>query len=344
MRNDTPLPEERGEMTEIAITDDRVICPSDAAPRAERRWRDGRTVVGVALELVVVATVFQLYRAGRGITREAGGQAMDNAHRVIGWERALGVFTERDIQHWVLQSQPVVSFLNRYYVSVHFPLTIAFLVWAFVRHGRAYRRIRTWFVVVTLAALGIHVLFPLAPPRMTGGFVDTLRVFGPHIYPADTSQSVANQFAAMPSLHFGWALMVAVGVVAIVRRPAAGVAFVHPVITLIAIVATGNHYWFDAVVAGALAAVSGVVLLVVWRRRSIVDPRADVTAVDVTAVDVTAVDVTAVDVAPVDVARCVREPAPPLRLVVGGPAGRGHAGRGLRRNDHRDCWTNRTAG
>ena len=82
---------------------------------------------------------------------------------------------------------------------VHFPATIAMLVWAFCRHRAAYGRIRAAFLGVTLAALVIHVLVPLAPPRMLAGegFVDTLQVYGPRIYPTDTTQSVANQFAAL---------------------------------------------------------------------------------------------------------------------------------------------------
>ena len=95
---------------------------------------------------------------------------------------------------------------------------------------------------------------------MTDGFVDTLRVFGPNIYTEDTSKSVANQFAAMPSLHFGWALMLAVGMARLtVRRRM--MWMLHPAITLLAIVATGNHYWIDAAVAGVLAGVVGLLVL-----------------------------------------------------------------------------------
>ena len=204
--------------------------------------------------------VFMLYRSGRMFTRDATDQAMANAGRVIDFERALGIFNERAVQGWALSSDAVVDFLNRYYVAVHFPLTIAFLVWAYIRHQNAYRFIRTWFVAVTLAALVIHVGFPLAPPRMTTGFVDTLHEFGPRIYSKDPRRSVTNQFAAMPSLHFGWAFMMAIGFVAIKRSRNSVLMMLHPAITLLAIVATGNHYWLDAIVAGLLAAIVAVTL------------------------------------------------------------------------------------
>jgi hypothetical protein len=120
-------------------------------------------------------------------------------------------------------------------------------------------------VTVSAAALAIHVAFPLVPPRMltSEGFVDTLHQFGPRIYSTDTEHSVANQFAAMPSLHFGWALMVAVGFIAIKRTTWSLAALAHPLVTLLAIVATANHYWLDAAVALALVALFA--LAIVWR-------------------------------------------------------------------------------
>jgi hypothetical protein len=194
------------------------------------------------------------------VTSDSASQARHNADRVIDWERSAGMFTERSVQSWLLDLPGAIEFLNRYYVFVHFPVTIVFLVWVFARHRDRYPRIRNWFTGVTLAALVVHVLFPLAPPRMTDGFVDTLKVFGPNIYTDDTSKSVANQFAAMPSLHFGWALMVAVGVVWLTGRHRL-LWMLHPVTTLLAIVATGNHYWIDAAVAGVLVAVVGWLVL-----------------------------------------------------------------------------------
>jgi hypothetical protein len=180
---------------------------------------------------------------------------------VIRLEQALGMFNERAVQGWVLGSKVLVTGLNRYYVLVHFPITIAFLVWAYVRHLGAYRFIRTWFAIVTLAALAIHVVYPLAPPRMMTGFVDTLQMYGPRIYTVDPRHSVANQFAAMPSLHFGWALMVAVSFIAIKRTRKSLLALLHPFVTLLAIVGTANHYWIDGAVAFVLVVVVGGTLL-----------------------------------------------------------------------------------
>jgi hypothetical protein len=236
--------------------------PSVIAPPRRRR------VGALAIEVAVMGAVFVAYRQVRHLTSGDTGDAFANAERVVALEQRLGIFHEGAVQRLVLHSDAVVAFLNRYYVGVHFPATIALLLWACWRHPHAYRRIRAAFLGVTLAALVVHVLVPLAPPRMLAGegFVDTLRVYGPRIYPTDTTQSVANQFAAMPSLHFGWAALVAGAIVLILRTRWRWLAVLHPTITLLAIVATANHFWLDAIVAGVLVAAAAACIRH-WSRR-----------------------------------------------------------------------------
>jgi hypothetical protein len=213
-------------------------------------------------ELALIVTVFFGYRQIRYLTRNDSAQAVANARRVIRVERDLHIFSESGLQSLAMHSDAMVGFLNRYYVFVHFPLTTIFVVWVLARHPGHYRVIRTWMIAVTAVALTIHVAYPLAPPRMLPqhGFVDTLREYGPNIYSADTNDSVANQYAAMPSLHFGWAVIVAVSFIGIRRTRRSLVAIFHPAITLLAIVATANHYWIDAAVAFVLVAAAAVVL------------------------------------------------------------------------------------
>jgi PAP2 superfamily len=216
----------------------------------------------VVREVAVMAFLFVCYRQVRYLTRNHTSAATTNAHRVVEFERSLGAFTEGWVQDLALHSHAVITVLNRYYVTVHFPLTALFVVWALIRHRSAFRQIRTWLYTVTAAALAIHVAFPLAPPRMLAEhhFVDTLQVYGPRIYSSDTTQSIANQYAAMPSLHFGWAIIVAAGFVAIKRTRRSLLALAHPVITLLAIVATANHYWVDAAVALGLIVLAAIII------------------------------------------------------------------------------------
>lgn len=216
-----------------------------------------RPTVGAGVrELTLVTAVFVLYRQVRHLTSSDLTAAMANADRVVELERAVGVFSEASLQRLVLRSRVLVDLLDHYYVLVHFTASFGFMAWVFVRHHEAWRRIRCWFLTVTLAGLAIHVVFPLAPPRMLGqhGFVDTLHVYGPNIYPRDVTESAANQLAAMPSLHFAWALIVAAGVISIERTRRSLAVLAHPAVTLVAIVATANHYWLDAIVGGVLVA------------------------------------------------------------------------------------------
>jgi hypothetical protein len=216
-------------------------------------------------EIALMAAIFVGYRQIRVVTHDETDVALGNAQWVLDIQHGWFV-SERSVQALALRSETVIGLLNRYYVGVHFPITIAFVLWLLVRHPTWYRTIRNWMIAVTASALAIHVAFPLAPPRMLAGFVDTLDVYGPDIYPTDHTQSVANQFAAMPSLHFGWSVMVAIGFILVARGRRRWAALAHPLVTLLAIVATANHYWLDAAVAGLLVAGFAVPTVVRTRR------------------------------------------------------------------------------
>lgn len=209
-------------------------------------------------ELLVVAVLFVAYRAVRMLVKDQFGVAFDNARRVIDWERAIGIFNEVDLQHGILGNDAVIWFLNRYYFFGHFGGAIVLLIWLYTRHFERYGRVRRVMAVTTGAALAIHVAFPLAPPRWFPemGFVDTLQTYGPKVYDSGTVTATANQIAAMPSLHVGWALILAWAVVTSSSRPVRWLAVVHPMAMALAVVLTANHWWLDAAVAAALVTVA----------------------------------------------------------------------------------------
>ena len=134
---------------------------------------------------------------------------------VIRLESWLGLPFEDNLQGWLLDHPTLIRMLNHYYILFHFPTAIALLLWLYLRHPDRYLPFRNLMAVVTFAALVIHLVFPLAPPRMMTGFVDTMREFGPNIYPKNILDGAANQIAAMPSLHFGWALIAAIAVITV---------------------------------------------------------------------------------------------------------------------------------
>jgi hypothetical protein len=159
-----------------------------------------------------------------------------------------------------------VRFLNQYYIIAHFAVMTLFLVWMYARRPDAYRVCRRILIWMTAVGMVLHVVYPLAPPRMFPefGFVDTGRLFGPRAYGNEgLFDGVSNQIAAMPSLHFGWAVLVGWGTVKFTRSRWRWIVVAHPVLTLLAIIVTANHYWIDAFVA--LMIFATCVTLTLWR-------------------------------------------------------------------------------
>ena len=116
----------------------------------------------------------------------------------------------------------MLKLLNRYYAMVHFPATVAFISLVYVRDPGSLPPDPVRVRLRHRVALATQILYPLAPPRMMAGFVDTIARYGPAIYSRPGVASVANQYAAMPSLHVGWALIVAYGMWQMTRGPGAG--------------------------------------------------------------------------------------------------------------------------
>lgn len=224
---------------------------SSVAAAAQRR-------TSLVREVALILTLFLIYRLGRLAITGHDTLAISNAWWVWDVERTLRLPDEELIQDWALQWPDLLRAANWYYVVVHFPMTAAFLAWGWWRRPPAeYRWARRLISIITGLALVTHVAMPLAPPRMLSslGFLDTMAAFGPSAYDGSTA-TVANQFAAMPSLHVGWALLIAVVVVRTASSPWRWVACIHPLITVVVVVATANHYWVDAIAAALLLLVA----------------------------------------------------------------------------------------
>lgn len=215
----------------------------------------------VVREAVLLATLFLVYSAGRQLAARHTGSAFGHAHEVLSFQNWLHLPNEASIQHWALQVPQLVQGANLYYASVHAPLTAAVLLWLSIWRPRAYSHVRWTMVSLTGLALIGHIAFPLAPPRMMPGFVDTGLRFGQSVYGPDHTGGAANQFAAMPSLHVGWAALIALSMILITRSRWRWLWLLHPIITFTVVVVTANHYWLDGLVALALLALSLPLLL-----------------------------------------------------------------------------------
>lgn len=222
--------------------------PLPATPeRHTPGWLDG------VRELMLVGVLYLLYRTGRVAVDAREELAREHADRIRDIQAWLHLPSEAAIQAAV-SADGVLRAANVYYLSAHFPIMILFLVTGFLWRPRAeYCWARNLVVAQTLAALVIHLAFPLAPPRMfpEWGFTDTMETLGPSPYDGPSGAAV-NQFAAMPSLHVGWAVLIAYAVLRIGPSIFKPLAVAHAVLTCVVVLITANHWWLDGLVGVAL--------------------------------------------------------------------------------------------
>ncbi len=219
-------------------------------------------------ELLFIGLSYALYSAVRSGVPAQEGSALSRAIQLDGLERKLGIAFEQSVNVAVAGMHWLAQFCNYFYATAHFVVTISVLVWLYLRRPEHYRPLRTALYSTNLVALVGFWLYPLAPPRMLSGFVDTVVVFRTWgSWGSDAVASTTNQYAAMPSMHIGWALWCGIVLFHLGRRwwvRALGVAY--PTMTLFVIVATANHFVLDAV-GGALALAAGFgVQRLVFRR------------------------------------------------------------------------------
>ena len=242
-----------------------VSTGGSGTPRSVASWWRSRYGAQMLVEIGIVAGLLLIYRSIRTLNRTDLQAAFANARDIIRFESWLGLPFEDDLQNFLIGHPPLIKMLNHYYIWFHFPAAICLLLWLYLRHPGRYRGFRNLMAFSTFTGLVIHLLFPLAPPRMMDGFVDTMAQYGPAIYPDNPLEGAANQIAAMPSLHFAWAMIVAIAVVTVLDSRWRWAIIVHPVLMTLSIIATANHWWIDAA-AAALLVVIGIAL---WRVLSV---------------------------------------------------------------------------
>ncbi|MEA3020066.1 MAG: hypothetical protein QOI47_1590 [Actinomycetota bacterium] len=225
-----------------------------------------------AIYVLLFYGVYSVIRNQFGSAAVSRATALRHARDVIHIERLLCSFHDQAIQHAFLDAKWFVQFWNIFYGTFHFVVTTFCIVWLFRKFPERYVRYRTALAVTTALALIGFATFPLMPPRLLPshyGFVDTLRDYGGlWSFDSGAMQKVSNQYAAMPSLHFGWSSWCALVLVPTVRRRWLKVlCALYPACTLFAIVVTGNHYWLDAA-GGALILAVGYAVGTWWSARS----------------------------------------------------------------------------
>ena len=228
-----------------------------------RRLRDGHYIYWW-LEIIAIIVFYLVYSAIRNANEGGTAEAFTHAKELIRIQEVLGINHEQVLQQWALHFTPLIVACNYFYGSLHFVVTAGVGIFLFRKWSDDWPLWRNTLAITTALALIGFIFWPLMPPRLlpeSYGFVDTLAKY-PTFWSFDsgTIHRISNEYAAMPSLHFGWSLFCASALAPrLRRRPARIAAALYPLLTLAAIVLTANHYFLDAA-AGAVVFLAGYLL------------------------------------------------------------------------------------
>jgi hypothetical protein len=207
-----------------------------------------------ALESALIVGLYALWQAAGSHSAVGPDDALSRARWIWRFERDVRLPSEAWLQRLFLPHPVLIQFFNLYYDALHFPVLIACMIWLFVWHRAEYAQWRTTLVGFTGLCLLVQ-LIPVAPPRMLAstGMVDTAAAYHQSVYANGGLDP--DQLSAMPSVHVGWAILVAVAVVATLRSRWRWVVVAYPVMTTLAVIVTANHFWLDGIVAAAILTV-----------------------------------------------------------------------------------------
>ena len=234
-----------------------VICGLTALIlRRARPTRVRSVVMPAAHELALLAGLYSIWRLARVLPLDRSQGAIARGRDIDRLQHTLHFPTELSLQHFVIEHDWLGRFSNAYYAIAHVPALIIFLVWLFVRHRDAYPRWRNALALLTAFCVVIRFV-RVAPPRFLPdlGYVDLAEHYGLSIY-GPVGTGVSDQFAAMPSIHVGWAAVVSLGVLAASTSPWRRLFLLHLALTMIVVSATGNHWWLDGIVAIGLLGIA----------------------------------------------------------------------------------------
>jgi PAP2 superfamily len=226
---------------------------------ALRRTRPTRlrlVALSAATEVAILASLYSVWRLARVLPLARTEGAIDRGRQIDNLQHTLHMPTELSLQQFVLRYDWLARFSNYYYAVVHVPALIAFLVWLFVRHRDQYSPWRNALAILTAFCVVIRFV-RVAPPRFLPdlGYIDLASHYGWSLY-GPVGTGVSDQFAAMPSIHVGWAAIVSFGIVAVSTSRWRWIFLLHLALTMMVVSATGNHWWLDGIVAIVLVAIA----------------------------------------------------------------------------------------
>jgi len=227
-----------------------------------------RGAVDLLWQIVLFCGAYWLYRLVRGQVFDQSAAAFDHARDIVSLERSVHVFVEPSLQHWAIRTGFLDDVGSWMYLNTHFIVTTCTLAFIYLFRNEHYYFVRNMFMVAMGLALVGYVVYPTAPPRMLPelGFVDSVSDFT-GVSSDSNVNALFNPYAAVPSMHVGFALMLAVPMIRMARHRWAKAlwAIYAPVVTAV-VVLTANHWIFDAATGALVAAVAAVAAQTVFAR------------------------------------------------------------------------------
>lgn len=209
-------------------------------------------------QVLLFFVAYNGYRLVRGMADDPGvtAAAFDHARVLIGVERSLHIFVEPSVQAWATSSGLIVDAASWLYLNAQTSVTVGALAYVYLFHNRSFYFVRNMFMVAMGLALVGYVVYPTAPPRFLPewGFSDSVASFTGIGHDNVTVDALFNPYAAVPSMHAAFSVMIGVSLARLVRHRALKLFWgAYPLVVLFVIVATANHFLIDAFF-GALAA------------------------------------------------------------------------------------------
>jgi hypothetical protein len=212
-------------------------------------------------QISLFGLAYLAYRLVRGLAEGNAGAAFAHARDLISLERGLHLFVEPSVQAWASGSHFVIVVASWLYVNAQGSVTIAALLYLYMRHNRNFYFVRNMFMIAMAIALVGYIVFPTAPPRFLPewGFTDTVTDFTPVTVGEKSAAMSAlfNPYAAVPSMHVAFALMIGWPLACLSRRRVVRVLWLlYPFVMAFVIVVTANHFIVDALLGAITAAAS----------------------------------------------------------------------------------------
>ena len=237
-----------------------MLVERRAHARSRLRW--------TATQAAIIVAGITVYFRVRHLTEGSEAVAVDHARELLEIERASGLHLERPLQSFVAPSEDLVTLFNWVYIWGHWPVILATMAWLVWRHQHEFVRMRDAMLISGGVGMLVFAVYPVAPPRLAGlGLEDTVAEQS-EAYRVLQPPAFTNQYAALPSLHIGWDLLVGIAIVSAastVLLRAVGVAL--PVLMGLAVVATANHFVLDVAAGVALVLVSYAAAVLIERHR-----------------------------------------------------------------------------